>query len=185
MYYKIINKECAIYKQLYAMRLRELAINAQNRIAIEEKTGHKWSNWVGYGRQTTWWRTHMYLEFAFVNPETLDLKVWKFNPESKCFCTNKRTKVGREMQSFLDRLPKGNQIEIWKTFNTELPVAPQSFKFPFLEITTAENILVLFLDSAIEPESEDVIEITSKEFEALRQEDAVISETELLNLKIS
>ena len=100
-----------------------------------------------------------------MNPEEVDPKVWK-EAEKGMFFPNRRTKVGREMASFLangmEATRYDDPLEILGC-NYFLP----RFKFPFIE--QCNNVIVAFLDDKHIPVSEDVIEITSKEFNEIRE----------------
>jgi len=161
MYYKITNKESAIYKKLHTMRSKEIKMEKDNIGLIEEKTGLKWSKFYGHSGQQHWNRVTNYSGFNFITPEKVDVKVWrqhKDNPET--FVPNSRTKAGREMESFLQNLPNSPFTQIFDLFKIELN---GKFTFPYVEI--AGEIIILYLDNDIR--NKDLIEITKTEFEKL------------------
>lgn len=166
MYYKIENKECEVYKKLHEMRTNEIQWGKENEKAIEEKTGLKWDLFLGREGQQTFNRVTNYSGFVFLEPEKVDLKIWKKTKEYKGgFIPNKKTKLGREMAQFLSNGLKGHWFNIvFDILGLEHPYG--KFSFPYVEI--CGEIIVIFLSDNNRPEDENIIEITSKEFESLR-----------------
>jgi hypothetical protein len=160
MYYKIENKECEVYKKLFALRILELQITEDNIAAIEEKTGLKWESFVGQSGQQNLRRTNQYYGFKFTEPEKVDLKIWQPYKENKeFFVPNKRTKLGREMAEFLLNELKGSRYSaVWDILNLK---HIGRFTFPFVEI--CGDLIIVYLDQKQVPKDENLIEITSVE----------------------
>lgn len=166
MFYKIENKECQVYKELHALRTEELKIEEENIKAIEEKTGLKWKKTLGYHGQQTFRRVSSYLGFEFKEPEKVDLKIWKVSKnENGLYVPNTRTKLGREMQQFLNNGLKGSDYR--RVFEILKLDDLRKFTFPFIEIAKNENI-VIFLGDGHEPKDKNLIEITKSEFNSIR-----------------
>lgn len=164
MYYKITNKDCEVYKKLHDLRTQEKKIEKENIKSIEEKTGLKWKHSFGNHGQQNFRRVTSYAGFKFLEPEKVDLKVWKQHKEhQEIFVPNVRTKLGREMQEFLWNGLEGSNynrvIEILKLADL------RKFSFPYVEITKDE-IIIIALGDGHEPKNPDVIEITKKEFKS-------------------
>lgn len=164
MYYKIENKDCKVYKELYEMRTKELEISEENKKAIEEKTVLTFESFLGKSGQQNFRRVTQYSGFLFNEPEKVDLKIWKKHKDyPDCFEPNKRTKIGREMAEFLSNGLKGSR------FNKPLDIlglkANGRFTFPYVEIFG--DIILIYLDDNMNPTDENVIEITKREFEQL------------------
>jgi len=163
MYYKITNKNSKVYKSLFEQRTKEKEAEANNILAIKEKTGLDFKNSFGNHGQQNFNRVTKYKGFAFTEPEKVDLKIWKRHPEHQdVFVPNTRTKLGREMNEFLLNGLKGFRYDII----FELIGVPEligRFKLPFVEIC-AKNEIVVYLDDDQEPKNKNVIEITKKEF---------------------
>ena len=164
MYYKVENKDSKIYKQLYELRTKELAIDKENQKLITEKTGLKWKTFLGHSGQQNFRRTTEYLGFKFTEPAKVDLKTWQIDKEHKdIYVPNRRTKVGREMSQFLFNGLGGSRYS--KVFEILKLEQPTRFTFPFVEIKG--DVIIIFLGDGQEPKSKDVIEITKREFEQL------------------
>lgn len=171
MYYKITNKESKVYQELYALRTKELQIEEDNIKAIEEKTGLTWDSTFGHHGQQTFRRVSGYSGFEFKETDKIDLKIWKQHKEHPTvYVPNTRTKLGREMQEFLNNGLKGsNYHRVLEILELE---SLRRFSFPFVEIVGEE--LIVFLDNSHEPKDENVIEITKKEFQSLREELVIV-----------
>lgn len=165
MYYKIVNQDSKVYQDMKLFLLKEEEIEANNRKMLDEKIPYKWDVFWGNRGQQDFVRTSRYKGFKFLNPEEVDLKVWK-EAEKGMFFPNRRTKVGREMASFLangmEATRYDDPLEILGC-NYFLP----RFKFPFVQ--QCNDVIMIFLDDKHIPISEDVIEITSKEFNEIRE----------------
>ena len=141
--------------------LKEEEIEANNRKILDEKIPYKWEVFWGNRGQQNFVRTSRYEGFKFLNPEEIDPKVWK-EAEKGMFFPNRRTKVGREMASFLANGMKATR------YNDPLEILGCNhfllrFKFPFIQ--QCDDTIILFLDDQLTPQpEEDIIEITRKEF---------------------
>lgn len=161
MYYKIENKDCEVYKKLHELRTKEEKIENDNILAIKEKTGLNWENSFGRIGQQNFRRVSSYSGFEFTEPEKVDLKIWKRHKEhNEIFVPNTKTKLGREMQEFLNNGLDGSR------FDTVLEILQledlRRFTFPFVEIIG--ETIILYLDDNHEPKDLNVIEITKREF---------------------
>ena len=164
MYYKITNQKSEIYKTLKYFRQNELDINKRNRELVEKTIPYKWTKFSGRFGQQNFERVTTYSGFQFLEPEKVDLKVWKRDKDnSDYFTPNLRTKGGREMRDFLQGLEKSSFFKLKSLLGLS---SVGRFSFPFLDI--CKDCLVLYLDDKWIPEDENFIEITSVEFEELR-----------------
>ena len=160
MYYKIENKDCKVYKELRAMREKELLIEEENKKAIAAKIPYEYESFYGYHGQQSMSRISEYIGFYFNEPDKIDKSVWipsKDDPD--IYIPNNRTKAGKEMKSFLHSLKKGSFWDVWEVLN--LPEIGR-FTLPYVEIIN--DILCIYVDNKQEPKDENVIEITQKEF---------------------
>lgn len=164
MYYKIENKNCEVYRKLFAMRTHELKVCEENEKTIEKVTGLTWKSFLGYDGQQNFRRTTQYSAFNFIEKEKIDPKVWILKDDGM-YHPNKRTKKGREMAEFLmNGLKAGNRYD--KPFEI-LGIEPKRrFVFPFVEIAK-DDIIVCYFDDNHEPNNDNVIEITKSEFNSL------------------
>ena len=164
MYYKVTNKESDVYKKLHAMRTEEIARHVRNLKALSEKIPYKWENFYGHQGQQTFTRGCEYVGFKFLD-EVIDLKIWsKANNPKGYYLPNSRTKAGREMKSFLSHLEKGyfkDPLDILGCDDVR-----GKFTLPYVEIEG--EVIVIYLDSKQFPTDENVIEITSKEFNEIQ-----------------
>lgn len=163
MYYKIENKDCKVYKELRAMREKELSIEEENKKAIAEKIPYTYESFYGRSGQQKASRVSSYEGFCFKEPDKIDKQVWKPSKvDSTIFVPNRRTKAGREIIMFLRALKKGSYTNVLEILGLSYLGA---FIFPYVEI--AEDILILYIDDSQEPKDENVIEITKKEFDSI------------------
>lgn len=172
MYYKIINKDSVLYQKLHALRAQELQFEKDNIKAIEEKTGMTWDSTFGHHGQQNFRRVSYYSGFEFKETDKIDPKIWKQHKEHPTvYVPNTRTKLGREMQEFLNNGLKGgrydNVIEVLKLEKL------RKFTFPFVEIVD-DGVIIIFLGDSHEPKDENVIEITKREFQSLREELVIV-----------
>lgn len=166
MYYKIINKESEIYKKLYELRSKELSTAKDNLEKIEAKVGLKFDKNLGYPGQT-FHRIRRYIGFEFVEPDKIDKNIWKEAPENPgIYIPNRRFAKGREMAEFLASLPCGTFSEVFEIFGFRLH---GRFYHPYVEIVG--DVIILFLDDKHEPNDDNVIEITKKEFNQLSDDE--------------
>jgi len=171
MYYKITNKDSKVYQELHALRTKELKIEEDNIKAIEEKTGMTWDNSFGNHGQQTFRRVSSYQGFEFKETEKIDPKIWKQHKEhAELYVPNTKTKLGREMQEFLNNGLQGSRYDtVIKILDLQ---KLRRFTFPFVEIV--DDLIIVFLGDDHEPKDENVIEITKKEFQSLREELVIV-----------
>jgi len=166
MYYKVENKNCDVYKKLHALREKEIQMEEDNSSLLKEKIGFNFTQFLGYPGQQTFSRVTEYHGFKFIDTNNINLKVWK---EEKCnkgiYTPNLRTKLGREMGSFISNGLKkscfSNVIDILKIED----YVNGRFSFPFVEI--CNETIILWLDDKVDLENKDVIEITKIEFTSI------------------
>jgi hypothetical protein len=170
MYYKIENKDCEVYNKLHALRTKEIQMEEDNLKAVNEKVGLEFNLYLGRKGQQNFNRVTSYSGFCFLKPEKVDLKIWKedkFNPG--CFIPNRKTKSGREMAQFLNNGLKGHWFGVvYDALGLKRPLG--KFSFPFIDIcadVSGETIIMHFGNEVV-IDDENIIEITSKEFEILR-----------------
>ena len=162
MYYKIENKECEVYKQLHELRTKELRINSENLEKINSRISLDWDKFSGSNSQQNWDRVKRYSGFGFTDKSVVDLSVWKEGKDG-IFYPNKRTKAGRSVEEFLNKLETSSFKSVLDILNLEWL---NKITFPYVEIV--EDCIILFLGDNHIPKDLNIIEITSKEFEALR-----------------
>jgi hypothetical protein len=165
MYYKITNKESKVYQDLHAQRTKEIEIESENERLVQEKIVHEYKGFLGRHGQQTFSRTSEYHGFSFKNPAELDPKIWvKDKKHSNVYVPNTRTKKGREMKEFLLNGLKGSRFDIVFQL-VGIKKHNSRFTFPFMEIVG--DVILLYMDDNHEPLVDDVIEITSKEFDQI------------------
>ena len=166
MYYKIENKECEVYKKLHEQRTKEEQMELKNTASFIKKTGLYFTNFFRIIGQQNFRRVTSYSGFEFIETEKVDLKVWKRDKEhTEIFVPNTRTKLGREMQEFLNNGLEGSRYDI---INDILGLESlRRFTFPFVEIVGKK--IILYVDDQYDLNDKDIIEITKREFNELRQ----------------
>lgn len=164
MYYKIVNKECVVYKKLHKLRTDELLIEAENEILVKKKIGLNFESFLGDNNQQSFGRVLQYIGFKFTSPDDIDLKVWKKHSEYKeIYIPNKKSSGGREIEAFLfNGLNRSSFDKVWDILEL---IHIKKFTFPYVEIVD-DNVLV-FLDDRQIPKDLNVIEITKTEFNQL------------------
>lgn len=168
MYYKIINTESEVYKKLHELRTRELQIIEENEKAVIEKIGFEYDSFMGSNSQQTWNRVTRYTGFKPKPKQEIDMTIWNKDPDDKSYLVpNKRTKKGREIAEFLLNGLKGSRYD--KVFEILLDKDHhRRFTFPYVDIV--DGIILIYMDENHEPaDTENVIEITKKEFEELNK----------------
>lgn len=166
MYYKITNTDSEVYRQMSLLLAEEKGIEENNKKALADKIPYKWDKYIGYAGQQAFSRTTEYYGFLFLEPEKVDTKVWKQDKDGM-FYPNKRTKAGREMAEFLrNGIKRSWYREPLKILGCDYDLL--RFKLPFVE--QCNDVIVLFLDNKHILISEYVVEITSKEFNSIRDE---------------
>ena len=164
MYYKIVNKDSEIYQKLFDLRQKEYQINEENLKEIKEKIGLKFDSYFGHNQNSSFIRTKRYIGFVFKEPEKVNLKIWKkYDKDEKTFIPNKRTKLGREMFNFLENLKISTFTEVTDILGID--ILSIRFTYPIMEIY--DDIILLYLDGFQQVNDENIIEITSKEFQEI------------------
>lgn len=167
MYYKIVDKNSKLYKDLYNLRKEELEIERKNKEAIKKVIGSDWDDFLGKGGQQNYWRVTTYSGFAFKNPKNLPEKTWKQHKEyPSIYVPNTRTKNGKKMESFLKELQHSSITKVFSILGCELC---GQFTFPFVEIGK-DDVIVFYMTERFNDtlrKNKDVIEITSKEFDEI------------------
>lgn len=107
-----------------------------------------------------------YSGFEFKDTDKIDPKVWTKNKEhASVYVPNKRTKAGKEMDEFLKNGLKGsNYNRVFEILNIE---HGHRFTFPYVELV--DDVIIIANYQNEEPKDENVIEITSKEFDSIRE----------------
>lgn len=164
MYYKITNTKSNVYKKLHELRTKERQIMKNNLAAIEEKVGLKFKTFLGHNSQQNFRRVPQFTGFKFLNPEKVDLNVWKIDKEHKdIYVPNRKTKVGREMAEFLLNGLEGSRYDA--VFDILELEHLRKFSFPYVEI--CGKTITIFLGNDFEPKDKNLIEITKKEFDKI------------------
>lgn len=168
MYYKIINKKCALYKNLHELRKKELEIEENNRKLVKEIVGDDWNEFVGHKGQQNFARCTQFNGFKFNHPENLPPKTYVLDKEfgeDGVYVPNKRTKAGREIRVKLNNMPHSSIIRVFEILECEMS---GRFVFPYVEICDNGAIVVYMSDRYdLEKKFKDIIEITRKEAERL------------------
>jgi hypothetical protein len=164
MYYKIENKECEVYKKLYELRKEEILIQEENRQAIKDKSGLDFESFLGHNGQQNFRRVIQYDGFEFTEPDKVDLKIWqRHKTYSEMFIPNRKTKLGKEMHEFIT-----NRLKCSYFFQPlEILGIKKHWGIIFPYVHVANDVIIIYLDNTIEPEDENVIEITKREFDEL------------------
>lgn len=164
MYFIIRNKESVYYKNLHALRTKEIRMDEDNLKAIKDRVKLDFKDYVGYRSQETLSRTAEYIAFLFTEPEKVDLKLWKPDRHfPKFYGPNRYTAKGRELDQFLKTLPRSYFGEVYSALDKT--VDDQKFKLPLVYIR--EEGIVFFIDNKVEFNHVDIVEITSTEFKRL------------------
>lgn len=167
MYYKIINKESKVYQQLHELRIKEQKIERDNKEAVKNIVGCDWDEFLGQVGQQNYWRVTQYSGFAFKHPERLPQKTWKQHKEYRdIYIPDNRTKNGKMVYKFLEELPHSSIIDVFSILGCKLG---GHFTFPFVEIGKDDTIVFYMSDIFNDTlkNNNDIIEITSKEFEEI------------------
>lgn len=167
MYYKIVDKNSKLYKDLYNLRKEELEIERKNKEAIKEVIGSDWESFLGQCGQQNYWRVTTYTGFAFKRPDRLPEKTWKQHKEyHDIYVPDTRTKNGKQMKKFLEELKRSSITKVFSILGCELC---GQFTFPFVEIGK-DDIIVFYMSERFNDtlrKNKDIIEITSKEFDEI------------------
>lgn len=171
MYYKIINKDSEVYKQLYELRKKELQIEENNKRMVKELVGQDFTHFIGKAGQQNFERVTQYSGFVFKHPEKLPPKVWVLDKQygnKGGYVPNRRTKAGREMLEKLRSLPHSSISEVFRILKCELS---GRFVFPYVELGK-DDVIVLYMSDRYDDvlsKNKDIIEITKREFEELNK----------------
>ena len=163
MYYKLIDKESALYKKLYDMRAKELQIEKDNVERIKQRYP-KWNDeFLGRKGQQNYSRVTTYLGLGFNSEQDVDLR--EFKPSKDCkglYEPNRRTKKGKECKAFFDSLGRSSYSSLMNILANEgVDNVYGRFIFPYIEI--GSDGLYCYFDDKMKLPS-DFIEITSVEF---------------------
>lgn len=161
MFYKIDNKECQVYKNVHALRTKELEMETENKTLITEKTGLEWKGYLGHPGQQNFNRVTEYCGLRFTSPNLVNPKIWKKDESNEgIFLPYTRTKLGREMAAFLNNGLKGSCFtEMFKAIGV-LDYGNR-FTIPFVDIEN--DIIYIYMDDFEDLDS-NIEEITKKEF---------------------
>lgn len=159
MYYKLTNKESKIYQDLAALRRKELEIDEQNKKTLKERFPDWNGGFYGSSSQRGFNRTTLYFGLCFNDHNSVNKKEWLYNKSNDCFIPYNRTKVGRELNTFLQSLP---HVSLWKLTEILGVDLMGTFKIHFMDFGK-DDIIILRLDDKYVL-SEVFTEITSKEF---------------------
>ena len=163
MFYKIENQDSKVFHKLKELREKENAIEDLNKRLIEEKAGQKFEVFLGHPYQRGTCRTSQYTAIEFDKPDHLCSKTWKKNKDHPtCYEPNRRTKKGREFDEFIRNLETTHYTQIFDILKLD-HIINGRFTIPFLEYL--DNKIIMRLDDRHQPNDENIIEITSKEFE--------------------
>lgn len=169
MYYKIINKDSDVYKNLYNLRKKEQQIEENNKKTVKELIGQDFTFFIGKAGQQNLERVTQYSGFGFKHPENLPPKVWVLDKQygdKGGYVPNRRTKAGREMLEKLRTLPHSSIIKVFGILKCEMS---GRFIFPYVEIGK-DDVIVFYMSDRYDDvlsKNKDIIEITKREFEEI------------------
>ena len=164
MYYKLIDKESALYKKLYDMRAKELQIEKDNVERIKQRYP-KWNDqFLGRKGQQNYIRVTTYLGLGFNSEQDVDLKEFSPSKEYKgLYKPNLRTKKGKECKAFFNSLGESSYFLLMDILaDGGVDNVYGRFIFPYIEISSDDGLYCYFDDKMKLPS--DFIEITSVEF---------------------
>lgn len=163
IYYKVENKDSALYKKAKEFLAMEEKLRETQREAIESKVP-KFSKYKG---RKGFNRIVRYLGFVFDDKESIDPKVWKTKEENGEMLStpNLRTKVGREMDKFLGSFKRTNVWDADKLLAIDGKSAYGRF-YP-ANLFKFNDCIYIIIDSqfrdVFEKNNADIIEITNGE----------------------
>lgn len=163
MYYKLIDKESTLYKNLYDMRVKELQIEKNNVERIKQRYP-KWNDqFLGRKGQQNFNRVTTYLGLGFDSEQDVDPKEFKSSKDYKgLYEPNRRTKKGKESKAFFDSLGRSSYSSLMNILSNEgIDNVYGRFIFPYIEI--GSDGLYCYFDDKMKLPSV-FIEITSVEF---------------------
>lgn len=171
MYYKLINTDSKVYKELMALRIEERSIEEKNREAVKNVVGCDWDEFLGLGGQQNYWRVTRYSGFAFKHPDRLPSKTWKQHIEyPDIYVPDLRTKNGKQIRKFLDELPHSSIQRVFSILECQLS---GQFAYPYVEIGR-DGVIVLYMSDRYNEtlsKNRDIIEITRREFDEILGEE--------------
>ena len=99
IYYKVVDKDCDLFKRVSAFLEMEDNLRKVQKEAVEAKV----PSFTLYRGEKGFNRIVKYTGFVFNDPDNVDTKVWKVKNEGgkTMFAPNLRTKAGRAMAEFL------------------------------------------------------------------------------------
>lgn len=163
IYYKVENKDSALYKRANEFLTMEEKLREIQRKAIESKVP-KFSKFKGI---KGFIRIVQYIGFVFDENESIDPKVWKTKEENGEMLStpNLRTKVGRAMDKFLRSFKRTNVWDIDRLLAIDEKTLYGSF-YPANLFGFNDRIYII-IDSqfrdVFEKNNTDIIEITNGE----------------------
>ena len=163
IYYKVENKDSALYKRANEFLTMEEKLREIQRKAIESKVP-KFSKFKGI---EGFIRIVRYIGFVFDENESIDPKVWKTKEENGEMLStpNLRTKVGRAMDKFLRSFKRTNVWDIDRLLAIDEKTLYGSF-YPANLFEFNDRIYII-IDSqfrdVFEKNNTDIIEITNGE----------------------
>ena len=163
IYYKVENKDSALYKRANEFLTMEEKLREIQRKAIESKVP-KFSKFKGI---KGFIRIVQYIGFVFDENESIDPKVWKTKEENGEMLStpNLRTKVGRAMDKFLRSFKRTNVWDIDRLLAIDEKTLYGSF-YPANLFEFNDRIYII-IDSqfrdVFEKNNTDIIEITNGE----------------------
>lgn len=163
MYYKLIDKESALYKKLYDMRAKELQIEKDNVERIKQRYP-KWNDqFLGRKGQQNFDRVTIYRGLGFDSEQDVDPKEFKPSKDYKgLYEPNRRTKKGKECKAFFYGLGRSSYFLLMDILSNEgVGNVYGRFIFPYIEI--GSDGLYCYFDDRMKLPSV-FIEITSVEF---------------------
>ena len=164
MYYKLIDKESALYKKLYDMRAKELQIEKDNEERIKQRYP-KWNDqFLGRKGQQNFDRVTKYRGLGFDSECDVDLREFKPSKDYEgLYEPNTRTKKGKECKKFFDSLDRSSYFLLMDILaDGGVDNVYGRFIFPYIEIGS-DDVLYCYFDDKMKIPS-DFIEITSVEF---------------------
>lgn len=168
MYYKVINKESEVYKKLREQRAKEIAADERNEAKIEELLGFKWKTFLGRKGYQNLFRVDTYTAFIPEDGAIISNAVRESKDKDGVYYPNRRTKAGKALDDFLRYKKETFRYdEVLEILGCETLYG--SFIIPFMEVIN--DVVLIYLDNRNIPKSDDVIEITSKEFKELLKGD--------------
>lgn len=164
MYYKLIDKESALYKKLYNLRTKELQIEKDNAEQIKQRYPKCNDEFFGHKGQQNYSRVTIYLGLGFNSEQDVDLKEFSPLKEYKgLYKPNLRTKKGKECKAFFDSLGRSSYSSLMNILADEgVDNIYNRFMFPYIEIGSDDGLYCYFDDRMKLPSI--FIEITSVEF---------------------